>query len=94
LFFSGNWYDSTSYGIGVAECQSPFGPCADNYPQPFLGSNRQGVGPGEESLFADGNDVYLLYNPFKANDPGPVIPRPVAMTRLGFSPEGPYLAAP
>jgi len=94
LFFSGNWYYSASYGIGVAACQSPFGPCSDPGPGPFLGSNDQGAGPGEESLFRDGSNIYLLYNPFRANDPGPVIPRPVAMTRLGFTPKGPYLAAP
>jgi hypothetical protein len=94
LFFSGSWYYSTSYGIGVAACQSPFGPCSDPDPRPFIGTNRQGVGPGEQSLFRDGDNVYLLYNPFRANDPGPVIPRPVAMTRLGFTPQGPYLAAP
>jgi hypothetical protein len=94
LFYSGNWYYSTTYGIGVAECQSPFGPCADPDPRPLVGSNLQGAGPGEESLFRQGNSVYLLYNPFRANDPGPVIPRPVVMTRLGFTPEGPYLAAP
>jgi hypothetical protein len=93
LFFSGNWYDSASYGIGVAECQSPFGPCSDPDPKPFLGSNLQGVGPGESSVFRDGNGVYLLYNPFKANDPGPIIPRPVAITRIGFTPQGPYLAS-
>jgi hypothetical protein len=93
LFFSGNWYDSTSYGIGVAACQSPFGPCTDPDPLPLIGSNLQGAGPGEESLFRDGSSVYLLYNPFKANDPGPVIPRPVVVVRLGFTPKGPYLAA-
>jgi hypothetical protein len=94
LFFSGNWYYSSSYGIGVAACQSPLGPCSDVDPAPFLPSNLQGSGPGEESLFADGADVWLLYNPFKSNDPGPVILRPAVMTRLGFTPQGPYLAAP
>ena len=94
LFFSGSWYYSTSYGIGVAACRSPFGPCTDPEPAPFLGSNEQGAGPGEESLFRQGGNVYLLYNPFRANDPGPVIPRPVAVTRLGFTARGPYLAAP
>ncbi len=94
LFFSGNWYYSTSYGIGVAACQSPFGPCSDPEPAPFLGSNQQGAGPGESSIFRDGHNIYMLYNPFRANDPGPDIARPVAMTRLGFTPEGPYLAAP
>ncbi|HWD55078.1 MAG TPA: glycoside hydrolase family 43 protein [Acidimicrobiales bacterium] len=94
LFFSGNWYYSSSYGIGVAACQSPLGPCADVNPAPLLTTNLQGSGPGEESLFVDGADVWLLYNPFKSNDPGPVIPRPAVMTRLGFTPQGPYLAAP
>jgi hypothetical protein len=94
LVFSGNWYDSTSYGIGVAACQSPFGPCSDPDPGPLVGSNQQGAGPGESSLFRDGHSVYLLYNPFRANDPGPVLPRPVAMARLGFTPKGPYVASP
>ncbi|MGA2835090.1 MAG: glycoside hydrolase family 43 protein [Acidimicrobiales bacterium] len=92
LFFSGNWYSSPSYGIGVAACQSPFGPCTDPDPAPLIGSNLQGSGPGEESLFTDGDSTYILYNPFHANDPGPVIPRPVVMARLGFTPRGPYLA--
>jgi Glycosyl hydrolases family 43 len=94
LFFSGNWYYSSSYGIGVAACQTPFGPCADVNPKPLIGSNFQGSGPGEESVYVAGGDVWLLYNPFKANDPGPVIPRPAVMTRLGFTPQGPYLATP
>jgi GH43 family beta-xylosidase len=94
LFFSANWYDSTLYGIGVAACETPLGPCADTDTEPFLGSNLQGLGPGESSLFEDGDAIYVLYNPFKANDPGPVIPRPVSMARIGFTPYGPYLALP
>ena len=93
LFYSGNWYFSPQYGIGVAACQSPFGPCTDVSTKPFIGSNHQGLGPGEESVFQDAGAVYLLYNPFRANDPGPVIPRPAVMARLGFTPDGPYLAA-
>jgi hypothetical protein len=94
LFFSANWYYSASYGIGVAACETPFGPCSDVSPKPFIGSNRQGLGPGEESVFEKGTNVYLVYNPFRADDPGPVIPRPAVMARVGFTPEGPYLAAP
>jgi hypothetical protein len=94
LFFSGNWFNTANYGIGVAHCQGPFGPCTDSRPAPFLGSNFQGLGPGEESLYEDGSAVYLLYNPFRDTDPAPVIPRPVAMVRLGFTSFGPYLATP
>jgi len=93
LFFSGNWYSSPQYGIGVAACQSPIGPCTDPSPTPFLASNQQGPGPGESSLFSHDGAVSLLYNPFHANDPGPVIPRPVVMARLGFTAQGPYLAS-
>ena len=93
LFFSGNWYNSTKYGIGVAQCQGPLGPCADPNPAPFLGPTWQGLGPGEESLFEDGSAVYLLYNSFRASAPNPVISQPVAMARIGFTPMGPYLAA-
>jgi hypothetical protein len=92
LFFSGNWYSSPSYGIGVAACQGPFGPCTDPDPAPLISSNLQGAGPGEESLFTDGDATYILYNPFHADDPGPVIPRPVVMARIGFTPRGPYVA--
>ncbi|MGD0313930.1 MAG: glycoside hydrolase family 43 protein [Acidimicrobiales bacterium] len=93
LFFSGNWFNSSAYGIGVAACRSPLGPCFDPDPGPFLGSNAQGAGPGEQSLFRTGSAIYLLYNPFKSNSPGPIIARPVDMTRIGFSSKGPYLAA-
>jgi len=92
LFFSGNWFNSTNYGIGVAQCQSPLGPCTDSDPAPFLESNWQGVGPGEESISELGNAVYLVYNPFRASSPNPVIARPVVMARIGFTSMGPYLA--
>lgn len=93
LFFSGNWYFSPEYGIGVAACQTPEGPCSDPLPAPFIGSNLQGSGPGESSLFVDGHTIALLYNPFRANDPGPLVPRPVVEARIGFNLNGPYLAA-
>jgi len=95
LFFSGNWFNTPSYALGVAACQSPVGPCADTGASPFLSSNRQGAGPGESSLFKDGAKTYLLYLPYHADptQPWPTTPRPVSMVRLGFEPNGPYLAA-
>jgi len=94
LFYSGNWFNQPDYGIGVTACQTPFGPCADVNPTPLLGSNLQGAGPGEASLFHEGGRVWLLYNPFKGSDSGPLIPRPVDIVRLGFTPQGPYVATP
>jgi hypothetical protein len=94
LIFSGNWYNNPGYGIGVAACQTAFGPCTDPTPQPFLGSNAQGSGPGEPSIWNDGGNVYLLYNPWHSDDPRPTPPRPVVMARIGFRSGGPYLATP
>ncbi len=93
LFFSANWFNQPDYAIGVARCAGPTGPCADG-PDPLLTSNDQGQGPGEPAVFSDGQGIWLLYNPWKSNVPHATPPRPVAMVRLGFSPAGPYLAAP
>jgi beta-xylosidase len=94
LFYSGNWFNSPGYAIGVASCAGPLGPCRDISRSPLLASNAQGSGPGEESVFTDAKGVWLLYTPFRSNLPLPGPPRPVAMARLGFGPNGPYLAAP
>lgn len=94
LFYSGNWFTTTSYAIGVARCTGPSGPCADFTSSPLLASNAQGAGPGEESVFVDAAGVWLLYTPFRYLINGPSPPRPVMMARVGFGPSGPYLAQP
>jgi beta-xylosidase len=94
LFYSGSWFDTPGYSIGVARCSGPAGPCADSSPTPLLSTNAQGAGPGEESVFTDADGVWLLYNPFASTLPNPGPPRPVDIVRLGFGPDGPYLAAP
>ncbi len=94
LFYSGGWFNQSTYAIGVARCAGPLGPCADTSPTPLLASNAQGTGPGEESVFSDASGVWLLYTPFRSTLPLPGPPRPVALAHLGFGPGGPYLAAP
>jgi beta-xylosidase len=94
LFYSGGWFNQSDYAVGVARCQGARGPCADVSPVPFLSSNGQGDGPGEESVFANAAGVWLLYNPFSSTLPDPGPPRPTSMAHLGFGPDGPYLAAP
>jgi GH43 family beta-xylosidase len=93
VFYSGNWFNEPAYAIGAARCAGPAGPCADSSPLPLLASDAQGQGPGEASVFQDSNGVWLLYSPFRSLAPRTDPPRPVAITRLGFGPEGPYLAA-
>jgi hypothetical protein len=93
LFYSGNWFNQPDYAIGVARCAGPLGPCTDTA-RPFLASNHQGAGPGEQSLFRDAAGVWLLYTPTQSLVPRQTPPRPVSMTRIGFGPAGPYLADP
>ena len=94
LIYSGNWFNGPHYAIGAARCAGPLGPCLDLPDNPLLGSNLQGQGPGEASVFADSAGVWMLYSPWQSEAPNPDIPpRPVVITRLGFAPSGPYLAA-
>jgi hypothetical protein len=92
LFYSGNWFDQIAYAIGVARCAGPLGPCADTKPGPLLKTNSQGIGPGEESVFSDPNGIWMLYSPSHSDEPVRSMPRPTMITRLGFGPDGPYLA--
>ena len=94
VVYSANWYNSPNYAIGVARCAGPSGPCHDTSAAPLLGSNLQGEGPGEASVFHDDAGVWLLYSPWRSQAPHPDIPaRPVFIARLGFGAAGPYLAA-
>lgn len=94
LFYSGGWFNQTSYAIGVARCSGPSGPCHDTTSSPLLASDAQGAGPGEESVFSNDAGIWMLYTPWSSSLPNPGPPRPVAMAHLGFGPYGPYLAAP
>jgi len=94
LFYSGGSFDKPSYAVGVARCAGPLGPCGDTTGTPLLGSNLQGWGPGEESVFTNDAGIWMLYSPWFAGVAKAGPPRPVAMAHLGFGPAGPYLAAP
>jgi hypothetical protein len=94
VFYSANWFNQPGYGMGAARCAGPAGPCADTSTLPLLGSNLQGLGPGEESVFTDGSGLWLLYSPWRSLAPHPDFPpRPVYIARLGMLPAGPYLAS-
>ena len=53
LFYSGNYWGSSNYGVGYATCSGPLGPCTDASPQPILASGSGVSGPGGESVFTD-----------------------------------------
>ncbi len=92
LTYSANWFNQADYAIGVARCDGPTGPCADFTSQPFIATNAQGTGPGEAILLRRiGSGVDALHAEYA---PLPfVTQRPVDITRIGFGPLGPYLAA-
>lgn len=93
LFYSGFWFNQPGYAIGVARCSGPLGPCHDTSADPLVGSNGEGAGPGEESVFSDAKGIWMLYAPFHSAVPLAGPPRPATVVRLGFGPDGAYVAA-
>jgi hypothetical protein len=91
LFFSGNSSSGPNNAVGMMRCAGIRGPCTDSRSTPFVTSNSQGVGPGEESLFQEHGDTWLLYSPNAAF--GTYFFRPLAVARVAAGPHGPYLAA-
>lgn len=94
LLYSGGWFNQPTYGLGLAVCDTPAGPCHRHGTDRFLGSNDQGAGPGEASVWTDRDgSVWLAYSPW-AQRYRSYTPRPFAIARLGFDATGPYLADP
>ncbi len=94
LFFSGNNWDSANYGVGVARCTGPLGPCSDSSSSPILSSGHGVAGPGGESVFADTTGAYWIA--FHAWVPGAVgFPnsRDLNLRRLNVSGSAPVVAA-
>jgi hypothetical protein len=78
--------------MGVAECPGPLGPCQDGGAGPLVTSNKQGAGPGEETVFvAPDHSYWLLYNPWHTGLPFMLF-RPAEGIRIGWNSRGPYVA--
>jgi hypothetical protein len=90
LFFSGNSSNQPTAGIGYETCKGPQGPCTDTRTTPFLTGNAQGQGPSEESLFTQNGVTWLMYTPTAIYQPYQ-FPY-MAVARVAFGPNGPYLA--
>jgi beta-xylosidase len=88
LFYSGSWFNTAGYAIGVARCSGPGGPCRPISGRPWLASNSQGAGPGEESLFHNSRGWWIVYNPWSLYVHEY---RSVEVAKVYFGPSGPYL---
>lgn len=93
LFFSaGTGFTTPRYAIGAAKCQGLLGPCRDVSSVPFIGSNSQGAGPGEETVYtAPDGSTWILYSPWHATILTALF-RPVEAVRIGWDSSGPYIA--
>lgn len=91
LFFSGNASNAPANALGVMACAGISGPCADTRTLPILSTNSQGTGPGEEALFQQNGNYWMIYSPYAAY--GGHYFRPMAVARVALGPAGPYIAA-
>jgi hypothetical protein len=62
LFYSGNFWDSASYAIGYASCDTPLGPCRKPLDQPWLASSPQAAGPGGQEFFRDAGGLHMVFH--------------------------------
>ena len=64
LFYSANWWESSSYGIGYATCATAVGPCAkQTLDGPFVKSAGETLGPGGQELFTDASGkLWMAYH--------------------------------
>jgi GH43 family beta-xylosidase len=93
LFFSSgtSFYDAR-YAMGAAVCDGPMGGCRNVFKGPLIASNKQGQGPGEETVFVGpDHSTWLIYNPWYTNSYWRWY-RPAEAARIGWSPRGPYVA--
>ncbi len=95
LFFSAGSSFATpgGYGIGVASCAGPQGPCRSATPGPLIIDNQQGKGVGEETVYVDSDgSAWLIYNPWSTGQV-PNLFRPAEAARIGWGRGAPFIAA-
>jgi|SRR5579872_1508940 len=90
LMYSGNWYNTVHYDLGLALCRAADGPCTAVGRSPWSFAHLLGPQPGEASIFQATTGYWLLYSPWNLRYL-PSRARPVAIAHLGFGRLGPYL---
>jgi hypothetical protein len=92
-FSTGAGFWKPGSAIGLAKCDGPLGGCRDFLTSPLIGSNEQGVGPGEETIFVSPQSgVWVLYSPWHTGTWS--VFRPVEAAHLAWAESQPVLLAP
>jgi hypothetical protein len=61
LFYSGNAWNSASYAVGYARCDTPLGPCRKPLEGPWLASSPEAAGPGGQEFFTDRGALHMIF---------------------------------
>jgi hypothetical protein len=73
LFYAANWWESRTYGTGLARCQGPLGPCRKlSTTRPWHGTTPFAYGPGGASFFTDTGGRNWMAEHGWSNPPGDV----------------------
>lgn len=67
LLYSGGWWESVTYAVGHAICESPSGPCEKLGDEPILATEDPVWGPGGQAVLVDADDrSWLVYHAWTA----------------------------
>ena len=99
LFYSANWWESSSYGVGYAVCTSALGPCSkQTLDGPLVRSVGETLGPGGQEFFTDtSGKLWMAYHAWSS----PIVgysnggARSLRIDPIGLTADGvPSLAGP
>jgi beta-xylosidase len=60
MLYSGNWWNSPAYGIGLARCEGPSGPCTKPFDHAVVTATPGAEGPGGGEFFVDASGRLLV----------------------------------
>ncbi|MBX3285707.1 MAG: family 43 glycosylhydrolase [Actinobacteria bacterium] len=70
LAYSANWWNQPAYGVGLARCSSPSGPCTKPFDEPVLATAPGRYGPGGAEFFVDRSGRTLVAYHAWLDEPG------------------------
>jgi beta-xylosidase len=94
LFFSGNNWQTSEYGTGVATCDGPLGPC-QAVGGPILSTTSIYAGPGGPTVFQDNSGQWWIgFHAWQPDSVGYPNPRLLFIRKLNLSATGISVGGP